>query len=175
MSQPPTTPPIARMAWPRVAPPPTPKYPLVMVITGGYQVDLGPSGQRHSPRFHLVLKNRTCNCGVPDCLGMRAIEAHLKAGGMRAPDGSTLKSLTGPCPICNGATRSLDGRWECLEDKSHYWLYRVTRLQAAREKYLNSLSAEVRAYHEDMALAFASNEARAMFVQEHRTTYDVAA
>jgi hypothetical protein len=144
-----------------------------MVITGGYQVDLGPSGLRRSPRFHLVLKDRTCNCGIPDCLGVRAVEAHLKAGGMRAPDGSALKSLTGPCPICNGATRASEGRWECLADKSHYWLYRVTRLHAAREKWLNSLAPDVRAYHEEIATAFVSNEAREAFVQAHRTAYNV--
>ncbi len=172
MPQPLTTPTTTRTAWPPVAP--APKYPLVMVITGGYQVDLGPSPRR-SPRFHLVLKDRTCNCGTSDCLGVRAVEAHLKTGGMRAPDGSALKSLTGPCPICHGATRSIDGRWECLDDKSHYWLYRVTRIQAAREKYLNSLLPEARAYREDIATAFASNEAREAFVQAHRTTYNVDA
>lgn len=175
MPQPLTTPTTARTAWPPVAPPPAPKYPLVMVITGGYQVDLGPSSLRRSPRFHLVLKDRTCNCGATDCLGMRSVEAHLKAGGMRAPDGSALKSLTGPCPICNGATRAVGGRWECLDDKSHYWLYRVTRLQAACEKYLNGLSPKARAYREDIATAFASNEVREVFVQAHRTTYNVNA
>jgi hypothetical protein len=146
-----------------------------MVITGGYQVDLGPSGLRRSPRFHLVLKDRTCHCGASDCLGVRTVEAHLKAGGMRAPDGSALKSLTGPCPICNGATRTSAGCWECLADKSHYWLYRVTRIQAAREKYLNSLSPEARVYREDIATAFASNEAREVFVQAHQIPYNVNA
>lgn len=173
MPQPQTAPTTARTTWPPVAPPPAPQYPLVMVITGGYQVDLGPSGLRRSPRFHLVLKDRTCNCGAADCLGVSAVETHLKAGGMRAPDGSALKSLTGPCPICNGATRANAGCWECLIDKSHYWLYRVTRLQASREKWLNSLAPEARAYHEDKATAFASNEARDAFVQVHRTTYNV--
>jgi hypothetical protein len=78
-----------------------PQYPLVMVITGGYQVDLGPSGSRRAPRFHLVLKDRTCNCGAMDCQGLRAVENYLKAGGLRAPDGIALKSLTVPCPICH--------------------------------------------------------------------------
>jgi hypothetical protein len=152
-----------------------PQYPLVMVITGGYHVDLGPSGSRRAPRFHLVLKDRTCNCGAMDCQGLRAVENYLKAGGLRAPDGSALKSLTGPCPICHGATRAMDGRWECLENHTHYFQYRVTRLRAAREKWLMSLTPDVATYHAEVRMAFADPAARAAFLAEHPLTYAAGA
>ena len=117
------TKPTGRTVWPPVASPP--HYPIIMLITGGYQIDLGP---RSIPRFHLVLKNRTCNCGASNCRGKHAVKVYLKAGGKPAPDGSALKYTTGPCPICNDQTRVVDGRWDCLSNSTHYWdLYHPCR------------------------------------------------
>ena len=159
-----------RTVWPPVASPP--HYPIIMLITGGYQVDLGP---RRTPRFHLVLKNHTCNCGATNCRGKHAVKVYLKAGGKPAPDGSALKYTTGPCPICNDHTRAVDGRWECLSNSTHYFQYRVTRLRAAREKWLMSLSPDVAAYHAEVLTAFVSAEARTTFLAEHPLTYAAGA
>ncbi|HSD82217.1 MAG TPA: hypothetical protein VLG46_00060 [Anaerolineae bacterium] len=161
-----------RTAWPPVAQ--TPKHPIVMLITGGYQVDLGP---RQAPRFHLVLKDRTCNCGAAECRGVRAVKDYLKAGGAPAPDGSALKPITliERCPICAGQTHVVEGRWECLNHHAHYFEYRVTRLRAARERWLASLAPALADYHAEVSTAFVSPEVRAAFVQAHRPTYTVDA
>ena len=161
-----------RTAWPPVVP--AAKYPLVMLITGGYQVDLGP---RSAPRFHLVLKDRTCHCGAINCQGVCAVKTYLKAGGQPAPEGSALKHVTlmELCPICAGQTRVVDERWECLNHHTHYFEYRITRLRAARERWLNHLSADQAAYQAKVAPAFSTNEAREAFVQAHRTPYNVDA
>ena len=160
----------------RTAPPPVmvplkrqPAYPVVMTITGGYQVDLGPG---RAPRFHLVLKDRSCNCGQRNCLGTAAIESYLKAGGRRAPEGQLLKDAIGPaCPICGGPTRTLANRWECLQDSTHYFQYRVARLRAARERWLAGLSPETAAWQKEIDAAFASTAARAAFLQQHPLSY----
>ncbi len=160
-----------RATWPPVVP--AAKYPLVMLITGGYQVDLGP---RRAPRFHLVLKDRTCNCGAPNCQGVCAVKTYLQAGGLPAPEGRTLKHITFErCPICAGQTRAVDERWECFNSHAHYFEYRVIRLRAARERWLNQLLADRAAYQAEVATAFSSNEAREAFVQVHRTPYNVDA
>lgn len=161
-----------RTAWPPVAQ--TPQHPIVMLITGGYQVDLGP---RQAPRFHLVLKDRTCNCGAAECQGVRAVKDYLKAGGAPAPNGSALKPVTlmERCPICAGQTRVVEGRWECLGSHVHYFEYRVTRLRAARERWLKSFSPAELDYYAELYTAFASGEARAEFLARHALAYAASA
>ncbi len=139
---------------------------MVMVNGGTYLVDLGP---HHTLRFHTVQKNKTCSCGMERCNAVKAVEAYLKGGGQRAADTNSHQPPAS-CPICGAPIRVEGTGWRCTRDRTHYWLFRVQRLRASRERYLNSLSADERRYWDEILRAFDSNE-RAQFLAAHALTY----
>src|SRR3972149_970441 len=112
---------------------------MVMVHGGAYLVDLGA---RHAPRFHTVQKDKTCSCGVPRCRAVLAVEGYLRGGGQRASESAVNDPPSGGhCPICGALTTSSWEKRVCTRDRTHYWLYRSQRLRAARERWIQSLSA----------------------------------
>lgn len=141
---------------------------MVMVNGGTYLVDLGP---RHTLRFHIVKKDKTCSCEIDCCQAVKAVEAYLKGGGQRASD-QTLGSQQPPgsCPICGAPIKVEGSGWHCTCDRTHYWLYRAQRLRASRERYLNSLSADERSHWEEILQAFEPDE-REKFLAAHALHY----
>jgi hypothetical protein len=142
---------------------------MVMVTGGAYLVDLGPL---HAPRFHTVQKDKTCSCGLARCNAVKAVEAYLKSGGQRASEPAVHDpSSGGHCPICGALTTGPWEKWVCTADRLHYWLYRSLRLRAARERWLESLSADQRRYHDAIWLTASDRAAREKFLGEHALTY----
>ena len=71
------------------------------------------------------------------------------------------------CPICSApAVGNLDQhRWHCTESKYHYFAHRVRIIRAAKANWKpDPYSAEV-------LKAFASDEARASFLNAHALTH----
>ena len=142
---------------------------MVMVHGGAYLVDLGA---RHAPRFHTIQKDKTCSCGVPRCRAVLAVDGYLRGGGQRASDWSVKDPPSGGhCPICGALTTGSGEKWVCTADRTHYWLYRSQRLRAARERWIESLSAAERQYHDAIWLTAGDRAAREKFLSEHALTY----
>ena len=140
----------------------------VMVNGNAYLVDLGP---HHALRFHTVKKDKTCSCGLAHCNGVKAVEGYLKGGGQRAPEYVQTDTLPEGCPICAAPVTVRDRLWACTRDATHYHLFRVQRLRALGEHYRQNLPPDRRAEYDEVHSAFASNEARATFLQQHALTY----
>ncbi len=145
----------------------TTTLPQVLTVVGGYHVTL------HG-RVHVVNKQRRCSCGRLNCSAVRTVAAYLRAGGQRAPEATTPPQPAALlCPICQSpALGSLETRnWMCTADRSHFFLWRVQRIQQARAKALQSASP----YTLKVLTAFASNEARTAFLAAHPLTYPAGA
>ena len=142
---------------------------MVMVHGGAYLVDLGA---RHAPRFHTIQKDKTCSCGVPRCRAVLAVEGYLKGGGQRASEPAVNDPRSGGrCPICGALTTGSSKTWVCTADRAHYWLYRIQRLRAARERWIESLPAEERRYHDAIWQTACGGTEREKFLSEHALTY----
>lgn len=63
---------------------------------------------------HYVTKEKTCNCGVPDCPAIKAVANYLRKGGKRAPD------FPKACPIC-GAAIHRDPTWDLHRSHRPGW------------------------------------------------------
>lgn len=139
----------------------------VLTVVGGYRVTL-------HDQVHVVNKQRRCSCGRRACRAIPAVEAYLRAGGQRAPTMcTTTTSHTFPCPICQAeAHGSLERKeWACTLDRTHFFTWRVQRIQAARREALQSFSP----YTREVLSAFASNETRTAFVAAHPLKYPAGA
>ena len=141
---------------------------MVMINGGAYLVDLG---LHYALRFHTVKKDKTCSCGLVRCNAVKAVEAYLKGGGQRAPDHIQSGTVPDGCPICAAPVTVRDRLWACTRDATHYHLFRVQRLRALGEHYRQNLPPDRRAEYDEVHSAFASNEARATFLQQHALTY----
>ena len=140
----------------------------VMVNGGVYLVDLGP---HHTLRFHTVKKDKSCSCGTKNCLAVKAVDAYLRGGGQRAPEQSRLADLPECCPICESAITRRGSDWACTRNTLHYHQFRVQRLRAARQQYVESLPAGQRQAFDDLHNFFADTQAREAFLQQHALPY----
>ncbi len=132
----------------------------VSAVIGAYHVRL-------RGELHVVNKLRRCSCRRARCPAIQAVAAYLRAGGPRAPEPLVR------CPICQaGAAGSLERQdWNCLLDRGHYFQWRVQRLREARQRALHDATP----YAREVLTAFASNEARAVFLAKHALTYPAGA
>ncbi len=87
------------------------------------------------------------------------------------PDPLPSQPLPRACPICEGRLQVTGGAWECLSDRTHYWLYRVQRLRAARQRWLDSLSPDERQYRDDIWQTACDSNARDQFLIDHTLKY----
>lgn len=83
-------------------------------------------------RWHVVRKDKTCDCGDPTCLAISVVTRYVKDGGEHAPQAPNGYAERKPatCPVCGAATlyapklsSSVRGvGWECeVGGKACYW------------------------------------------------------
>lgn len=82
-----------------------------------------------------------------------------------------LQPLPSVCPICKSRLQVNGNLWECVADRTHYCLYRVQRLRAARQRWLDSLSPNARQYHDDIWFTASDQTAREQFLIDHALKY----
>jgi hypothetical protein len=82
-----------------------------------------------------------------------------------------VRLLPNTCPICESKLQVDGSGWTCLADRTHYWLHRVQRLQAARQQWIDSLSPTERQYHDEIWLTASEPAARDNFLIEHALKY----
>ena len=75
------------------------------------------------------------------------------------------------CPICADAVEADGSGWRCVADRTHYWQHRAQRLRAARERWLNALSPDVRQYLDDAWLTTCDRVVREQYLGDHALTY----
>jgi hypothetical protein len=75
------------------------------------------------------------------------------------------------CPICADAVQADGSGWRCVADCTHYWQYRTDRLRAARERWLNALSPDVRQYLDEAWLTTCDRTVREQYLSDHALTY----
>jgi hypothetical protein len=101
-----------------------------------YQVDFGPGT---STRFHAVLKNGRCTCGLgANCPAIEAVREYRKAGGEQAPEPPSDYYAVAPevCPLCGGRVYETGlvhpekgVEWRCAANE---WHARQHHLQLVR-------------------------------------------
>ena len=79
--------------------------------------------------------------------------------------------LPNVCPICAAAVQADGSGWRCVSDRTHYWQHRAQRLRAARERWLNALSPDVRQYLDEAWLTACDRSAREQYLSDHALTY----
>ena len=140
----------------------------VMVNGTTYLVDLGP---HYVLRFHTVKKDKTCSCGQKNCNAVKAVTAYLSGGGQRASEQARSNEIPERCPICGTPVTRRGSDWACTRDTSHYHQFRVNRLRALRQQYVETLPTERRAEFDELHGFFADTAARETFLQQHALTY----
>lgn len=159
---------------------PVPAAPVVEAAVGGHRVKIGK-------RTHFVNKRRQCSCHNPNCPAIAAVAGLLaKRGDHRAPVQTAVASLppvsadrveTAPhtfaCPICGAeASGSLERRqWVCSADSKHPYVWWVDQIRAKQVAFKQRWSP----YTREVMKAFASDRARAEFLEQHRLTYPAQA
>ena len=82
-----------------------------------------------------------------------------------------VRLLPNTCPICESKLQVNGSGWTCLADRTHYWLHRVQRLRAARQKWIASLSPDERQYRAEIWQTTCDLEGRERFLSEHALKY----
>jgi hypothetical protein len=107
-----------------------PDEPTVHVAGYAYLVDMG---REVKPRLHTVHKDRSCNCGDPNCPAVAIVTEWLTSGRIeRAPEPPTgyTPYLPKSCPVCGAgvvADHTLSSHtrgigWKCATGgAAHYW------------------------------------------------------
>ncbi len=75
------------------------------------------------------------------------------------------------CPICNSKLQVKGSAWECVADRSHYWLHRVNRLRAARQQWIDGLPLEEQQYRADIWQTACDRHEREQFLIENALKY----
>ena len=87
------------------------------------------------------------------------------------PDQSPSLPFPQVCPICNSKLRISGKRWECVADRSHYWLHRVNHLRVARQHWIESLPPDEQQYRADIWQTASDPDVREQFLIEHALKY----
>jgi hypothetical protein len=88
-----------------------------------------------------------------------------------ALDQLPVRLLPNTCPICESKLQVNGGTWECVADRTHYWLHRVQHLRAARQKWIASLSPDERQYRAEIWQTACDLGEREQFLSEHALKY----
>jgi len=75
------------------------------------------------------------------------------------------------CPMCAGAVQADGSGWLCVADRTHYWQHRAQRLRAARERWLNALSPDLRQYLDEAWLTTCDRTVREQYLSDHALKY----
>ena len=86
-------------------------------------------------------------------------------------DQPCISPLPHVCPICADAVQADGSGWLCVADRIHYWLHRAQRLRAARERWLNALSPDVRQYLDEAWLTTCDHAVREQYLSDHALKY----
>ena len=140
---------------------PVPIAPVVEAA-GGYRIRIGP-------RVHFVNKRRQCSCHNPNCPAIAIVADYLASDHQRVPAQTSFAPRTFACPICGAAASgSLEKkRWKCSVDDQHFWKWWAAQLQAKQAAFKQKWSP----YTREVMQAFASDQSRAAFLEQHRLTY----
>ncbi len=75
------------------------------------------------------------------------------------------------CPICDSKLQVKGSAWECVADRTHYWLHRVNLLRTARQQWIDGLPLEEQQYRADIWQTANDLEAREQFLLDHALKY----
>ncbi len=141
----------------------TPAAPVVEAVAGGHRVRMGK-------QTHFVNRRRQCSCHDPNCPAIAAVTDYLQHNDRRT---LTRTPHTFACPICGAeASGSLERRqWACSAYATHLYVWWAAQLQAKQAAFKQSWSP----YSREVMQAFASDQSRAAFLEQHRLTYPAQA
>jgi hypothetical protein len=145
---------------------PAPAAPVVETVAGGYRVRIGK-------QTHFVNRRRQCSCHAPNCPALAAVADYVRDSGRHTVVTTLCAPRTFACPICGAeASGSLEKRrWSCRADSTHFYAWWAAQLQAKQAAFKQKWSP----YTCEVMQAFASNQSRAAFLEQHRLTYPAQA
>jgi hypothetical protein len=82
-----------------------------------------------------------------------------------------VRLLPTTCPICESKLQVNGSVWECVADRTHYWLYRVQRLRAARQHWIDGLPPDEQQYRAEIWQTACDLEGREQFLLDHALKY----
>lgn len=120
----------------------------------------------YSPRFKTA-----CQIILQTMLPAPVAQPPLPTRSVVSCDQPRVSPLPRVCPICADAVQADGNGWRCVSDRTHYWLHRAQRLQAARERWLAALSPDVRQYLAEAWLTNCDRTVREQYLSDHALKY----